>query len=141
MSALPALPVRHQKLQAMKHGLKNFIEATKPRRKPNLWLVPPAPAPLPVHEETRIDPIELTVMAVNRLGLATFRTATSGKVSTVAVPDARTAEIFRAALLEMQKARRTDRLVDVVVAGEAGPANPNPDGPTPNMRRRDAVKA
>jgi hypothetical protein len=133
---MTALPARHQKFQAVKHGLKNFIDATKPRRKPNLWLVPPVPAALPVHKEPQIDPVELTVMAVNRLGLATFRTATSGKISTVAVPDARTAEIFRAALLEMQKARRTDRLVDVVVSGGDGPANPNPD-----RRGGDAGKA
>jgi hypothetical protein len=131
---MTALPARHQKFQAVKHGFMNFIEATKPRRKPNLWLVPPPSAPiLAALEETRIDPVELTVMAVNRLGLATFRTATSGKVSTVAVPDAKTAEIFRAALLEMQKARRTDRLVDIVVSP--------PDGRIPHRRGSDAVKA
>jgi hypothetical protein len=136
---MTALPARHQKFQAVKDGLMNFIEATKPkpRRKPHLWLVPPPPATLPVvHEETHIDPVELTVMAVNRLGPATFRAAAIGKVSTVAVPDARTAEIFRAALLEMQKARRTDRLVDVVVSGGDGPANPTPD-----RRGGDARKA
>lgn len=139
MTAFPA--ARHQKLQAVKHGLMTFIEATKPRRKPDLWLVPPpAPEPAVQPANTQIDPVELTVMAVNRLGLATFRTATSGKVSTVAVPDARTAEIFRAALQEMQKARGTDRLVDVVVSPErrpaTGPGNPNPDG-----RGSHAVKA
>jgi hypothetical protein len=140
---MTALPARHQKFQAVKNGLMTFIEATKPkpRRKPHLWLVPPPAEALPVHEETHIDPVELTVMAVNRLGIATFRTATSGKVSTVAVPDARTAEIFRAALLEMQKVRRTDRLVDVVVSGGDGPANPNPAGPNLKGRGSDAVKA
>lgn len=134
---MTALPARHQKFQAVKDGLMNFIEATKPRRKPNLWLVPPPAIPLKAaNEETRIDPVELTVMAVNRLGLATFRTATSGKGSTVSVPDAKTAEIFRAALLEMQKARRTDRLVDIVVI-----PHPSPDGPISNARGSDAVKA
>jgi hypothetical protein len=120
---MTALPARHQKLQAvMKHGFMTFIEAAKPRRRrAHLRLVAPPSQPLPqVLEEMPLDPVELTVLAVNRLGLATFRTATSGKVSTVAVPDARTAEIFRAALLEMQKARRTDRLVDIVVAGDGG---------------------
>lgn len=137
---MTAFPARHQKFQAVKHGLMTFIEATKPRRKPHLRLVTPTPAPTVLRKETQLDPVELTVLAVNRLGLATFRTATSGKVSTVAVPDARTAEIFRAALLEMQKARRTDRLVDIVVTPDdrpsAGPGNPATDS-----RGGDAVKA
>jgi hypothetical protein len=42
---------------------------------------------------------------------------------TVAVPDVRTADIFRAALYEMQKTRRTDRLVAVVVTEESGRGN------------------
>ena len=68
--------------------------------------------------ETRedIDPVVLTMLAVNRLGPATIRTATNGKAQTVAVNDERIARIFRAALDEMQKTRRTDRLVDIVVA-------------------------
>jgi hypothetical protein len=139
---MTAFPAKHQKLQAaMKHGLMNFItatKATKPRRKPQLWLVPATPKPVPVPPVApapQLDPVELTVMAVNRLGLATFRSSTSGKVATVAVPDARTAEIFRAALLEMQKNRRTDRLVDVVVSADDGPAKGSGD------RGRDAVKA
>ena len=125
----------------MKSGLRNFIsasKATKARRKPHLWLVPPVPEPTSAPQVAplpQLDPVELTVLAVNRLGLATFRTATSGKVATVAVPDARTAEIFRAALDEMQKNRRTDRLVDVVVSAKGGPAA------EPDDRGRDAVKA
>jgi len=145
---MTAFPARHQKFQAVKHGLMTFIEARKPRLKPHLWLVPPVPAPADAaHEDTQIDPVELTVLAVNRLGLATFRTSASGRASKVAVPDARTAAIFRAALQEMQKARRTDRLVDIVVSAEgaspsdAGPDNPNPDGPTLKGRRRDAGEA
>jgi len=63
-----------------------------------------------------IDPVLLTMLAVNRLGPATIRTATNGKTQTVAVDDERIARIFRAALDEMQKTRRTDRLVDIVVA-------------------------
>jgi hypothetical protein len=51
------------------------------------------------------------------------------------VPDARTAEIFRAALDEMQKNRRTDRLVDVVVSAEDGSVA------KPDDRGRDAAKA
>ena len=138
---MTAVPVRHQRIQAVKHGLKTFIESRKPRRKPQLWLVSAVPEPVvETPQETQIDPVELTVMAVNRLGVATFRTATSGKVSKVAVPDARTAAIFRAALQEMQKARQTDRLVDIVVSAEgARPDNPNPN--SSRKGRRDAVEA
>jgi hypothetical protein len=139
---MTAFPAKHQKFQAaMKNGLMNFIsatKATKPRRKPRLWLVPPAPKPLPVPLVApipQVDPVALTVLAVNRLGLATLRSSTSGKIATVAVPDARTAEIFRAALHEMQKSRRTDRLIDVVVADD-GPAK----GRT-GERGRDAIEA
>jgi len=130
-------PAKHQKLQAaMKQGLLTFIEAAKSRPMPQLRLVSPPPASRPPTADPRIDPVELTVMAVNRLGLATFRTSASGKVSTVSVPDARTAEIFRAALREMQKARRTDRLIDVVVSGDDDARAASPGG-----RGRDAVKA
>lgn len=73
-------------------------------------------APRPPHES--IDPVALTVLAVNRLGPATLRTVAHGKPLTVSVPNARIGEIFRAALAEMQKTRTTDRLIDVVIAGE-----------------------
>ena len=64
---------------------------------------------------TAIDPVALTMLAVNRLGPATIRTATNGKTVTIEVADAKVAQIFRAALGEMQKIRSTDRLVDIVV--------------------------
>jgi hypothetical protein len=64
-----------------------------------------------------VDPVALTMMAVNQLGPATMRTATNGKSLQIEVPDERVAQIFRAALEEMQKKRTTDRLVDIVVAG------------------------
>jgi hypothetical protein len=136
---MTAFPAKHQKLQAaMKNGLMNFIsatKATKPRRKPQLWLVPkPVPQPQ-VTILPQVDPVALTVLAVNRLGLATFRSATTGKAATVSVPDARTAEIFRAALSEMQKNRRTDRMIDVVIRAEDGPDN------RPGDRGRDAIQA
>ncbi len=67
-----------------------------------------------------IDPVALTMMAVNQLGPATVRTAANGKSLKVEVADERVARIFRAALEEMQKTRTTDRLVDIVVAGAAG---------------------
>src|ERR1700752_572189 len=114
---------RQQRLQAaMKHGWMSFIQAARPHRR--------RPRATPVAVPT-IDPVALTMMAVNRLGPATVRTATNGKALTVAVPDARIAEIFRAALSEMQKTRSTDRLVDVVVTAD----------PMPAKRARDAGKA
>lgn len=72
----------------------------------------------PAETREEIDPVLLTMLAVNRLGPATIRTATSGKAQTIAVDDERIARIFRAALGEMQKIRTTDRLVDVVVVAE-----------------------
>jgi hypothetical protein len=63
-----------------------------------------------------IDPVALTILAVNRLGPATFRTVWQGREVTVTVPDRETLEIFRAALDEMQKARSTDRLIRVELA-------------------------
>ncbi|HXQ50034.1 MAG TPA: hypothetical protein VN802_02980 [Stellaceae bacterium] len=63
-----------------------------------------------------IDPVALTIMAVNRLGPATFRTVSLGRQVTVTVPDRATYDIFCAALLEMQKARSTDRLIRVEIA-------------------------
>jgi len=96
----------------MKHGWMSFIQAARPHRRRHRAAAITVPT---------IDPVALTMMAVNRLGPATVRTATNGKALTVTVPDARTAEIFRAALSEMQKTRLTDRLVDVVVTAEAIP--------------------
>jgi hypothetical protein len=63
--------------------------------------------------EGPIDPVALTILAVNRLGPATFRTVWAGREVTVTVPDRTTLEIFRAALDEMQKERSTDRLIRV----------------------------
>jgi hypothetical protein len=76
--------------------------------------------------QARIDPVALTMLAVNRLAPATLRTVTDGRALTIAVPDAQVAEIFRAALVEMQKARRTDRLIDVVVTQEPATVKPIP---------------
>jgi hypothetical protein len=104
------LAERHQRFQAaVRQGWKHLISTARPRRarqRPDR------------SRQTAIDPVALTMLAVNRLGPATVRTATQGRALVVAVPDAHTAEIFRAALQEMQKTRRTDRLVDIVVAAE-----------------------
>lgn len=108
---------------AVKHGWTRLVSAARPRRfklrrRPRYRaitapLVEPAPA---------IDPVALTVLAVNRLGPATLRTVANGKPLTVTVPDARIGEIFRAALAEMQKTRTTDRLIDVVIVNEVNDA-------------------
>jgi hypothetical protein len=60
-----------------------------------------------------VDPIALTIMAVNRLGAARMRAVLYGRPVTVAAPDLATAEIFRAALSQMAKERPTDRLISV----------------------------
>ncbi|HWI25564.1 MAG TPA: hypothetical protein VN668_01255 [Stellaceae bacterium] len=105
---------------AVKYGWTRLISASRPRYRFNLRRQGRHPAmgalvePLP----ESIDPVALTVLAVNRLGPATLRTVANGKPLTVTVPDARIGEIFRAALAEMQKTRTTDRLIDVVIAGE-----------------------
>src|SRR5215469_8890940 len=103
---------QHPFRDAVKHGWITLLGAARPgakRRHRHLdMLAQPAPQP-------SLDPVALTMLAVNRLAPATLRTSTHGRALTVAVPDARTAEIFRAALAEMQKARSTDRLVDIVI--------------------------
>ena len=108
---------------AVKHGWNRLINAARPRYRFSLRRGDrhPAGAPL-IPAASIIDPVALTVLAVNRLGPATLRTVANGKPLTVTVPDARIGEIFRAALAEMQKTRSTDRLIDVVIAGEAASA-------------------
>jgi hypothetical protein len=81
------------------------------------------------HPAPEVDPITLTIMAVNRLGSAQLRTAFHGVAVTVAAPDAATAAIFRAALSQMAKERRTDQLISVELIadtkeGESVPAEP-----------------
>jgi len=67
---------------------------------------------------SRIDPIALTIMAVDRLGPARLRAVFHGVPVTIAAPDAETVEIFRAALAQMAKVRPTDRLIRVELAAE-----------------------
>jgi hypothetical protein len=125
------LATRDRRLRtAVKHGWTRLVTAARPRYRFSLrrrGRLVTAGAPLPEPPAT-IDPVALTVLAVNRLGPATLRTVANGKPLTVTVPDAHVGAIFRAALAEMQKTRFTDRLIDVVIAGEtasAGRAAPN----------------
>lgn len=119
------LATRDRRLRAaVKHGWTRLVTAARPRyrfslRRRGRRVAAGAPLPDPAPS---IDPVALTVLAVNRLGPATLRTVANGKPLTVIVPDARTGAIFRAALAEMQKTRSTDRLIDVVIAGETASA-------------------
>ncbi len=58
----------------------------------------------------------LVALALTRLSPACSRVAVTGLPLTVTVPDLRTAEVFRAALIESAKQRASDRLVRIVVA-------------------------
>ncbi|HUZ75522.1 MAG TPA: hypothetical protein VMU87_21260 [Stellaceae bacterium] len=80
--------------------------------------IPEWPGPIVASPAPAVDPVALTILAVNRLGPATFRTVSLGIAVTVTVPDSETGDIFRAALSEMQKARATDRLIRIEVANE-----------------------
>jgi hypothetical protein len=88
--------------------LKQAARPATPRQRQRRTLPPSA-----------IDPVALTILAVNRLGPATFRTVWQGTAVTVTVPDRATGEIFRAALAEMQRSRTTDRLIRIEIATEA----------------------
>ena len=69
-----------------------------------------------------IDPVELTVLALNLLGPAIRRANTIGKPLSVAVPNARVAEIFRDALARSAEERGTDRLIKIVIEEPPAPA-------------------
>lgn len=60
--------------------------------------------------------VELVTLAIERLSPACMRRAITGLPQTVTVPDAQTAEVFRAAIAASTKGRRSDRLVNIVVA-------------------------
>src|SRR5258708_10961775 len=64
-----------------------------------------------------IDSVGLVVMALERLGPASFRTTMLGKPVDVVVPDLATAAVFRAALQHTRLQRATDRLLHIVVQG------------------------
>ena len=62
------------------------------------------------------DKAALVAMALIRLSPACARVAVTGLPHTITVPDAHTAEVFRAAIAESAKQRASDRLVRIVVA-------------------------
>jgi hypothetical protein len=111
------LVVPEQRLRnAVKHGWSRLFGAARPRRRRRFSLRRGGRTPAPAFA---IDPVALTVLAVNRLGPATLRTVANGRPLTVRVPNARIGEIFRAALAEMQKTRLTDRLIAIAVDDDA----------------------
>ncbi len=71
-----------------------------------------------------IDPVALTILALDRIGAARLRTAFHGVPVTVAAPDERIAEIFRAVLSETAKLRPTDRLISVELAADVAVSKP-----------------
>jgi hypothetical protein len=110
----------------MKQGWHRLLGAARPRyRFAHRWRrhrhigggAAPAAAPMPA-----IDPVALTILAVNRLGPATLRTVANGRPLSVTVPNEQVGAIFRAALAEMQKTRLTDRLIDIVIANDIADA-------------------
>jgi hypothetical protein len=109
---------------AVKHGWIRFVGVTRkngrfqlPRRR-GRKVKPPLPGL--VFFKNSVDPVELTVMALNILAPALSRANTTGKRVIVTVPDIRTGDIFRAALHLSQEVRATDRLIDIVVAEPEG---------------------
>ena len=61
------------------------------------------------------DLVRIAVLAMEGLGHASLRAAFTGKEVRVAVPDATTAAIFRAAISETARTRSPDRLLRIVV--------------------------
>jgi hypothetical protein len=69
-----------------------------------------------IESQNIIDDASLIALALTRLSPACSRVAITGLPHTVTVPDARTAEVFRAALAMSMKQRASDHLVKIVVA-------------------------
>lgn len=109
-----ALEVALSKVAAASRRLRRRREK---RRRP--WVAGSAPAMPPAEpiapEAAPPDPVRIAVLAMEGLGRASMRASFTGVEVAVAVPDDRTAAIFRAALAETTRTRPTDRLVRVVV--------------------------
>lgn len=113
-------PSDHPFRTAVKHGWIRFVGATRQKRPFGLRRRRRSgAAPVFPFFAEFIDPVELTVMALNILAPALSRATTTGKKVTVTVPDERTGEIFRAALVQSQQTRATDRLIDIVIDAPA----------------------
>jgi hypothetical protein len=107
----------HRFRSAVKHGWIRFVGVTRPNGRFGLRRRRRSGKAFPFFTGL-VDPVELTVMALNILAPALSRATTTGKKVTVTVPDAQTGAIFRAALKQSQQTRATDRLIDIVMADE-----------------------
>jgi hypothetical protein len=108
----PPRPIR----SAVKHGWIRFVGATRQNGRFGLRRRG-RKGPLPGFLRfKKIDPVELTFLALELLAPALHRANTTGKRVAVTVPDKNTAEIFRAVLAQSQRNRATDRLIEIVVA-------------------------
>lgn len=74
------------------------------------------PASVSIVDQRIPDQAALVAMALIRLSPACARVAVTGLPHTVTVPDAHTAEVFRAAIAQSAKTRASDHLVRIVVA-------------------------
>jgi hypothetical protein len=112
----------HRFRSAVKHGWIRFVGATRQNGGFGLRRRRRKAKGLPFFTGL-IDPVELTVMALNILAPALSRATTTGKKVTVTVPDAKTGAIFRAALSQSQQTRATDRLIDIVTVDDEEPSS------------------
>jgi hypothetical protein len=85
---------------ALKEKMTQFLAAAMPQR---------------LQRRQELEGVDLVVLAIDRLGPASFRASGIGRPVEVAVPDERTAAVFEAALAATGTRRPTDRLISVVV--------------------------
>jgi hypothetical protein len=107
------------KVAAASRRLKLRSRRRREKRVRPAWLPGAGKAAAALHLEiaapAQPDPVRIAVLAMESLGRASMRASFTGTEVKVAVPDAATAAIFRAALSETTRNRPTDRLVRVVV--------------------------
>lgn len=117
MSSKPIHEAVHQ--QPFKAALSKVAAASRRLRRRREKRVRPAwtlgQAVVAAAELAQPDPVKIAVLAMESLGRASMRASFTGIEVKVAVPDAATAAIFRAALSETTRTRPTDRLVRIVV--------------------------
>jgi hypothetical protein len=104
-------PKEHQVLAPRRH----LRRAREQRIKPTLTVFGP-PAAEPAQSDGPMpDPVRIAVLAMESLGRASMRASFTGTEVQVTVPDASTAAVFNAALVETVQRRPTDRLIRVVI--------------------------
>jgi len=132
------IALEHPFRSAVKHGWFRFVGATRskshfaPFRQKRRRPAGREAFGAPLQGVREVDPVALTVLAINRLGPAMMRAVVYGKPLVVSVPDARVCEIFRAALAVTQHQRVTDRLIQIVVGDS--PVEIMPDSPGSGRR-------